>query len=161
VLSPMDRTVDSRGVAADWSLPIGPRITLSGEAFAGRNLAGFQAAIFQGINPEAAVAGGSGLVLDGPRAIRTRGGWAQVVVPITASLSTNAAFGLDDPRDEDFVTLVKREARLRNAAVTAGFQHKVTTYLTWGLEYRHIATDLLVAGRKNDNHVNLAVTFGF
>jgi hypothetical protein len=161
VLAPMDRTVDSRGVAVDWSLPLGPRITLSGEAFAGRNLAGFQAGIFQGINPESAIAGGSGLVLDGPRAIRTRGGWAQVVVPLTASLSANAAFGLDDPLDEDFVTLVKREARLRNAAATAGFQHKVTSYLTWGLEYRHITTNLLVAGRKTDNHVNLAVTFGF
>jgi hypothetical protein len=161
VLAPTDRTVDSRGLAADWSLPLGPRITLSGEAFAGRNLAGFQAGIFQGINPEAAIAGGTGLVLDGPRSIRTRGGWAQVVVPLTASLSANAAYGIDDPRDEDFVTLVKREARLRNTAVTAGFQHKVITYLTWGLEYRHIETSLLVAGRKNDNHVNLAVTFGF
>ena len=161
VLTPIDRTVDSRGVAADWSLPIGSRVTLSGEAFAGRNLAGFQAGIFQGINPEAAIAGSTGLALDGPRAIRTRGGWAQAVVSLTTTVSANAGFGLDDPRDEDFVTLVRREARLRNAAVTAGFQHKITAYLTWGLEYRHIATDLLVAGRKTDNHVNFAVTFGF
>jgi hypothetical protein len=167
VLTPIDRTVDSRGVAADWSLPLGPKVMLSGEAFAGRNLAGFQAGIFQGINPEAAIFGGTGtgtgtgLVLDGPRAIRTRGGWVQAVVPVTATVSANGGFGLDDPRDEDFVTLVKREARLRNAAVTAGFQHKAASYLTWGLEYRHITTSLLVAGRKTDNHVNLAVMFGF
>jgi hypothetical protein len=29
------------------------------------------------------------------------------------------------------------------------------------VEYRHIVTSLLVAGRKTDNHANLAVTFTF
>jgi hypothetical protein len=161
VVSPIDRTLHSRGAAADWSLPLGKRLTMTGEAFTGRNLAAFQAGVFQGINAEGVVAGASTLVADGPRSIRTRGGWTQVAAAMTPAVSINVAYGLDDPRDEDVQTVTRREARLRNTAASAGFQHKASAQITWGVEYRHIVTSLLVAGRKTDNHVNLAVTFSF
>jgi hypothetical protein len=161
VLTPIDRTVDSRGVAAEWSAPLGRRLTIAGEAFAGRNLAAFQAGIFQGINAEGAIVGAAGPALDGPRSIRTRGGWAQIVGTVTPTVAVNAAWGLDDPQDADFVAVTRREARVRNTALSAGVQHKASAQITWGVEYRHIATSFLIADRKTDNHVNLAVTFAF
>jgi hypothetical protein len=148
VLSPIDRVVDSRGVAADWSAPLGRRVTITGEAFAGRNLAAFQAGVFQGVNAEGAVAGGAGLVLDGPRSIRTRGGWTQVAGAVTPTVTVNGAWGIDDPVDEDLQAVTRREARLRNTALSTGFQHKASTQITWGVEYRHLVTSLLVAGRR-------------
>jgi hypothetical protein len=161
VLSPIDRVVDSRGLAADWSAPLGRKVTITGEAFAGRNLAAFQAGVFQGVNAEGAIAGGQGLVLDGPRSIRTRGGWTQVAGAVTPTVTVTGAWGLDDPVDEDLLAVSRREARLRNTAVSAGFQHKASAQITWGVEFRHLVTTLLVAGRRTDNHINLAVTFGF
>jgi hypothetical protein len=161
VLSPIDRVVDSRGLAADWSAPLGRKVTITGEAFAGRNLAAFQAGVFQGVNAEGAIAGGQGLVLDGPRSIRTRGGWTQVAGAVTPTVTVTGAWGLDDPVDEDLLAVTRREARLRNTAVSAGFQHKASAQITWGVEFRHLVTTLLVAGRRTDNHVNLAVTFAF
>jgi hypothetical protein len=161
VLTPIDRTVDSRGVAAEWSAPLGRRLTIAGEAFAGRNLAAFQAGIFQGINAEGAIVGAAGPALDGPRSIRTRGGWTQIIGTVTPTVTVNAAWGLDDPHDEDFVAVTRREARIRNTALSAGVQHKASAQITWGVEYRHIATSFLIADRKTDNHVNLAVTFTF
>jgi hypothetical protein len=157
VLTPVDRTVDSRGLAADWSVPLGRMLTLTGEAFAGRNLAAFQAGVFQGINAEAVSAG----VPDGPRSIGTRGGWAQVLAAVTPAVTVNAAYGLDDPRDEDLQTPTHLEARVRNTALSFGIQHKATAQITWGLEYRHILTAMLVAGNRTADHVNLAVTFAF
>jgi hypothetical protein len=161
VLTPIDRTVDSRGLAAEWSAPLGRRVTIAGEAFAGRNLAAFQAGVFQGINAEAATIGSAGPVLDGPRSIRTRGGWTQIVGTLTPTISLNGAWGIDDPHDEDFAAVTPREARVRNTALSVGVQHKASAQITWGVEYRHIDTSFLIAGQKTDNHVNLAVTFGF
>jgi hypothetical protein len=48
--------IEAVGVAADWNFPIVARLTISGEAFFGRNLAGFQAGAFQGFNSDFAIA---------------------------------------------------------------------------------------------------------
>jgi hypothetical protein len=161
VVSPTERTVDSRGMAADWSLPLPAGLTISGEAFAGRNLAAFQAGIFQGLNLDGATDAGSGLVADGPRSIRTAGGWIQIAAAVTGTVTATAVFGIDDPNNEDLLSVAGREARLRNVAAGAGFQHKASAQFTWGVEYRHLTTTLLVGGRQNDDHVNVAVTFSF
>ena len=60
-----------------------------------------------------------------------------------------------------FEAVTPREARLRNTALSFGVHHKASAQITWGLEYRHIATSYPIAGEQTDNHVNLAVTFAF
>ena len=47
------KDLDSTGGAVDWSWPLGKHVLLSGEGFLGENLAGFQAGVFQGYNPDA------------------------------------------------------------------------------------------------------------
>jgi hypothetical protein len=154
VTTTADRTIDARGLAADWSVPLVSRVTLAGEAFSGRNLAGFQAGVFQGVNPDSAADGG-------PRAIETRGGWTQVAAAVNPSLSVLATYGLDNPRDDVLKSISKRDWRLRSTAVAFGFIHKLTPQLSWGIEDRRIVTQFALTGRHSVNHINLAATFAF
>ncbi len=149
-----DRTIDSRGIALDWSLPIVRRLSLAGEAFSGRNLAGFQAGVFQGVNPDAATDGVA-------RSIETRGGWTQLVGTINPRLTVMATYGLDDPRDDSLASVSKHDWRLRNSAVAIGFIHKLSPQLSWGIEDRRMVTRFALSGRHATNHVNLAATFAF
>jgi hypothetical protein len=151
----VDRTIESRGVALDWSLPIISRVTLSGEAFTGRDLAAFQAGVFQGINPDSTSDAG------GPGSISTRGGWTQVAAAVNGSLSVQATYGLDDPRDDTLASVTRRDWRLRNTAMAIGFIHKLSPQLSWSLEDRRIVTQFAVTGRRTTNHLNLAATFTF
>jgi hypothetical protein len=158
----VDRTFGSNGVAADWVLPLGTKVTVQGEAFAGSNLGGFQAGIFQGLIADGAVINPDGSAsLHGPRGIGTKGGWVQVTAAVAPAVTVHGGFGTDDPDDEDFLTLVRREARVDNAALSFGFQHRASAQIAWGVEYRHLETTYLVAGDRDASHVNVGFTFTF
>lgn len=156
--------IESLGVAADWNFPIVARLTINGEAFFGRNLAGFQAGAFQGFNPDFAYRRGTTLVSGGPRAIGTRGGWTQLgFTPPTLSdrLTIYGTYGLDDPRDSDLVSLSKRDWRLRSQAYAFSFLYKFSPQLSWGIEFRRFDTFYLQSGKQTANHVNLGAAFSF
>ena len=162
VLTPVDRTLDSNGVALDFVLPFGSLLTVQGEAFTGTNLGGFQGGVFQGLVIDGAVVGPGGTpVLDGPRALDTAGGWVQVLVALTKTVTVHGGFGTDDPDDADFFTVTRRESRLENTAISFGFQHKASAQIAWGVEYRRLDTKYLIAGDKDAGHVNAAFTFTF
>ena len=152
------------GVAADWNFPIVARLTMNGEAFFGRNLAGFQAGAFQGFNPDFAYHRGTTLISGGPRAIGTRGGWTQLgfTPPVFSDrLIIYGTYGLDDPRHSDLVSLTKRDWRLRNQAYAFSFLYKFTPQLSWGIEFRRFDTLYLQSGKQAANHVNLGAAFSF
>jgi hypothetical protein len=154
--------VRSNGVAGDFSFPLVSRVSLAGKAFAGRNLAGFQAGVFQGLNPDYGVPGPTGLVLVGPRPIGTKGGWTQLAATaIPEHLSLYATYGIDDPNDEDLVSVTKRDWKLRNQSYALSFINNVTAQLSWGIEVRREETKFLQTGTKKNTHVNLAATFTF
>ena len=112
-------------------------LTVQGEAFTGTNLGGFQGGVFQGLVMDGAVVGPGGTpVLDGPRALDSAGGWVQVLVALTPTVTVHGGFGTDDPDDADFFTVTRRESRLENTAISFGFQHKASAHISWGLEYR-------------------------
>ena len=156
--------VEATGIAGDFSFPIVKRVSLAGEAFAGRNLAGFQAGVFQGLNPDYGAPGATGksLVLLGPRSIGARGGWAQLAATaIPDHLTFYATYGIDDPKDEDLVSVTKRDWRLENQAFSLSFVNKVTAQLSWGIEVRKEETKFLQSGTRKNTHVNLATTLNF
>ena len=156
--------VDAEGLALDWNFPIVVRLTINGEVFVGRNLAGFQAGAFQGFNPDFAYHRGATLVSGGPRAIGTRGGWTQLgfTPPVLSDrLLIYATYGLDDPRDTDLISLTKRDWRFRNQAYAFSFLYRLSPQLTWGIEYRHFETVYLQSGKQRSNHVNLGAAFSF
>lgn len=162
--TPGNKQIDSLGVAGDWKFPIGARLTVNGEAFLGRNLAGFQAGAFQGFNPDFAYRRGTTLIGGGPRAIGTRGGWTQFgFTPPTLSdrLTIYGTYELDDPHNSDLVSLSKRDWRLRNEAFALSFVYKFSPQLSWGIEFRRFATEYLLSGKQTANHLNLGAAFSF
>jgi hypothetical protein len=164
VTTPQRIDLDVVGVAGDWTMPFGKRVTFAGEGFFGRNLAGFQGDIFQTFVPDFAYRAGNVLVPGGPRSPGTRGGWTQLGFNPPAlhdRLTLYAGAAIDDPRDEDFVSVSKRDSRIRNRAFEFSFIYKYTPQLSWGLEYRRLETLYIFSGRQNNNHLNLSAAFSF
>jgi len=163
VLTPSgERERDTVGAALDWNFPLAPRLTLMGEGFFGRNMAGFQGGVFQGIDAGFAPQNG-GLVPRSGRAITTRGAWGQLgfTPPGQDKLTLYTSFGIDDPRDEDLMGTPLADFRERNQAYTFSFLHKLSGQFAWGIEFRRLMTQYLLSGRKTNNHVNLGVTTSF
>jgi hypothetical protein len=158
-----DTELESTGIAADFSLPVVSRVSVSGEGFTGRNLGGFQAGVFQGVNPDYGVPGPTGsLVLVGPRSIGASGGWGQLAATaIPDHLIFYATYGIDDPKDEDLVSVTKRDWRLKNEVLAVSFVNRVTSQLSWGIEVRREETKFLQSGTKKNTHVNLATSLNF
>lgn len=156
--------IDSVGVAVDWNFPLHARVQLLGEAFAGRNLGGFQAGIYQNYNADLAKITPSGLVAGGVRAIATGGGWVQLgFTPDVAGdkLGLYVSAGLDDPRNEDLVSFTPRDLRSRNMVFATNAIYKFTPQFSIGAEYRRFQTDYLLTGRRNGDHINLAAAYTF
>ena len=153
------KDLDSTGGAVDWSWPFGKHVLLSGEAFMGENLAGFQAAVFQGYNPDQVTASAPGGT---PESITAKGGWAQLAVtPGASKLTLLAAYGIDDPDDADLVSATSRNWRMRNEVVALALQYRASAQLSFGIEYRFLETRWLQTGTQKDRHLNLAAVMSF
>lgn len=156
--------IESVGIALDWNFPLLERVNLTGEAFLGRNLGGFQAGIFQSYNSDFAYRKGTGLVAGGSRSIGTRGGWTQVgFTPkvLQNRLGIYGSIGLDDPRDEDLVSLTHRDFRTRNLAIAGDLIYKFNPQFQIGAELRRFQTNYFFSGRQHSNHVNLSAAYNF
>lgn len=155
---------NSWGIAADWNLPLSDVVAITGEAFAGQGLGGFQAGIFQSLNTDFARIQGVASTAGGVRAIRTRGGWAQIA--ITPKMPGNklgiyGTFGIDDPNDRDLTSVANRDWRQRNMAFAGEVIYKFTPQFQIGFEARRFQTQYLFSRRQRANHINLAMAYTF
>lgn len=156
--------IDSAGAALDWNFPLSKRVSLVGEAFFGRNLGGFQAGVFQSYNTDFAYRLGTTLVSGGVRSIGTRGGWTQIgITPniLNDRLVLYASIGIDDPKNDDLVSLSLREWRTRNLAYAFNAIYKFTPQFSIGFEARSLQTNYFFSGRRNVTHTNLGATYTF
>lgn len=156
--------VESYGLALDWNFPLHKRVSLSGEGFFGRDLGGFQAGVFQGVNTEFAYRDGFGVRPAGARGIATRGGWTQVgFTPdvFKDRWSLFASIGIDDPRDQDLTSVSRFNFRTRNLAYAFNTIYKVTPQFSVAAEFRRFATDYFVTGRRTSEHINLGAAYSF
>ena len=156
--------IDSVGLALDWNFPLAARLSLSGEAFFGRNLGGFQAGVFQNYNNDFAYRNGTTLLAGGVRSIGTRGGWTQLgFTPdvLQNRLSLYGSIGIDDPRDEDLISRTQRDFRRQNLAFAFDLIYKFTPQFQFGGEFRRIQTLYLITGRRTANHINLSAAYSF
>lgn len=156
--------IESVGIALDWNIPLSERITASGEAFAGRNLGGFQAGIFQSYNNDFAYRFGSSLVRSGVRSIGTRGGWIQVgFIPPTLQdrLTLYGSIGIDDPADRDLISFSSRDWRTRNLVVASNLVFKFTPQFSFGAEFRRLRTNHILSGLRISNHMNVGASSSF
>jgi hypothetical protein len=81
--------------------------------------------------------------------------------PVLGYERNSAGAGIDDPRDQDFVSLSKRDSRIQSRAYEFSFIHKFTPQLSWGVEYRRLETRYIFSGRQNNNHLDLSAAFSF
>ena len=156
--------IESVGVALDWNFPIIKRVQFSGEGFFGRNLAGFQAGIFQGYNTDFAFRNGAVLTPGGVRAIGTRGGWAQIgwnLPTLADKLTAYASIGIDDPRDEDLITVNRFNFRSQNFVYAFDLIYKFTPQFQIGAEFRRFQTRYLFTETRDANHINLGASYSF
>lgn len=156
--------IDSVGFAADWSFPLQKRLSLAGEAFFGRDLAGFQGGIFQNYVTDFAYRSGAVVTPGGVRGIGTRGGWMQVgFTPdvLKDRLTFFASAGIDDPRDEDLFSVSRTNYRKQNRSYAFNVLYKITPQFSLGTEYRHLETYYLFTGRKTAEHLNFSGAFSF
>jgi hypothetical protein len=143
-------SVDSWGVALDYSLPVTSFLALTGEAFEGRALG-----IFSGASGEAVGPPGT----PGRHGVETRGGWAQAQINFTHKWQTNLAYGIEVPNASQLPV----GNRSRNRTYMGNIMYKISPAFTWSWEYRRLLTDFrnqLAAGERGDQ-VNMALAYMF
>jgi hypothetical protein len=157
---PLARRVNSYAITGDWSIPLGSRLEVKGEAYFGRAI---------GLGEESgsrnddfyAVTG----LIDEPgtriSGINSVGGWAQLSIRARSDLDFNLAYGQNDPRNRDILSgLRNASTSFKNQSASANFIWQLRHNFLLSLEYRRLWTDY-AAGQQTNNHFNLAVGYLF
>ena len=152
----IDHHVDGWSVMADWDIPLGSRVSLSGEYYRGLAIGGFGAGI-----------GRSVLYSDnnfGPttqvRGLQSEGGWSQLKLRATSKLEFNGAFGIDNPFAEYLRDFSQGQNYLgpplsENRSTLVNFIYRPRSNLLFSTEYRHLKTYQLDSGAWTAEQVNL------
>ncbi len=157
----LGRAVDSWAATADWELPMGRWLTLSGEFYRGRALGAFGAGNF------------SSVLFSGPlenRAssvwgLNSSGGWSQLKFMPTEKIEFNGAFGEDYPFSADLhhfpvqtlQTSSYGELHGRNASAFSNIIFHARSNLLFSVEYRRLWTTGLYGTKRTADHVNASV----
>ncbi len=152
------RTEDAWAGTVDWSVPLGKWLGLSGEFYRGRALGGLgggegRSVIYSGpqTDPNSSVVG-----------LNSIGGWTQLKFKASEALEFNAGFGEDNPfaRDLRYIaapTSYGYSSVSRNQSGMVNVIYRPRTDLIFSLEFRHLDTTGIYAGKETANHVNLGV----
>jgi hypothetical protein len=152
----LGRTVDAWAAMADWELPLGRHVSLTGKMYRGRGLGGLGGGIGRSVlfstNPSDNVAK--------IRALNSAGGWAQLKYRATSRLEFNGAVGQDDAYGADLRAFSSPAAFLdphlaKNQAGMVNVIYRPRSDLLLSAEYRHLKTSLLDVGVRNADHINL------
>jgi hypothetical protein len=136
-----DRYINGWAGMADWSVPLAPRVSLSGEFYRGAAMGGLgagfgQSVLWSGspIDPSAQV-----------RGLDSIGGWAQLKARATSKMEFNGAFGLDNPFAADLRLFPDSQSYVdptlaRNQVALANLIFRPRSNLLFSTEYRHLKT---------------------
>lgn len=138
-------SVGSRLVSLDWLIVPASRLTITGTAFTGQNVAGL-GSLENGITENAA-----GI----PRAVRSSGGWIQFVVPITKRLTWNTFAGLENDNRAD----LNAEALVHDWSYASNFMYHLNSSFIIGLEGLQMRTRSASGVSGVENRYDLA--FGY
>ncbi|MBK7992844.1 MAG: hypothetical protein IPK14_05335 [Blastocatellia bacterium] len=150
-------TINSVAVTGDYIIPLGNKMTLTGEVFWGRSLGGLGGAIVQGIV----------FPIYGSRAIgvRSRGGWAQLQVRPINNVAIHFAYGLDDPYNEDLAgtrfDLAAGTSRANNRTFSGNILYRFRSNFIISTEYRFMQTYFTTEPSKVNNHINVGFGYSF
>ena len=152
------RNVDAWGVTADWQVPFGHKVGLSGEFYRGRALGGLGAGE------------GRSVVYNGPLTspgtsvlgLNAVGGWTQLKFSPTEKLEFNSAFGEDEPYAKDLNTFATTTSYVapqisRNQTVFLNFIYRVRSNILFSGEYRKIWTSDKNEEKSKADIINLSM----
>jgi hypothetical protein len=147
------QTLATWGVAVDASVGLGSKAAISGEWWQGENLDTFQAGINQGVTQRVGTF----------RSIKATGGWAQVSLFATSSVTLNGGYGLDDPDDTALTPLL---TRAKNQVIWANLMVKPHANVTFAFEYNRFDTTFRTSAfsperKGSGNYGNVAVVLSF
>lgn len=136
---------DSWSVVTSFFIPFSNYFALQGGGFAGENLDAYFGGIGQGINKKL------------EKEISAKGGWIEGVVDITSDLNVNAGYGIDKPDNED----LNKNDRSKNTRLFTNAFYKITSVVTTGFEYSHIATSYKEASKSTDDRFQVSTIYRF
>ena len=146
-LPPNVQTLSYRtwSVGADLVAKLPTGTTLRAEAFKGTLLGDYQAGVFHTVNPTLL------------KAVRAWGFWAQIVQALGGGFRMGAAYGIDDPNEDDLAPVV----RARNQAILLTGWFEINKQLGFGLEGSHWWTKFVGGETAVAWRGDLAVYLGF
>jgi len=137
------RDLDMWAVVLALKYKLTQKISLCSEGYLGAGLAAFR--------------GGSATSVDDNKAIRTRGGFAQLTYDPTAKLQFNAGGGIDDVFSDSISTSVWSE----NYACFLNSKYKLAKNVTWGLEFMQVDTEYANQGGGDALRFQSSLMFNF
>ena len=136
------RYVDGWAAMTDWSVPLVPRISWTGELYRGRAIGGIGGGVSQSI-----VYDGDPAITDTPfHGLDDAGGWTQLKFKATSLLEFNAAVGVDNPYTSELRAAAPSEPHLfgplllQNRGGLVNFVFRPRSSLLFSGEYRHLRT---------------------
>ena len=156
------RNVDAWAATADWVLPLGQWLGISGEFYRGRALGGLGGGVWNSIvangNPNVSTTRIVGL--------NTVGGWSQLKIKPASKLEFNAAAGEDNPLASDLLLFPNPMGSffppyVRNQSIFGNSIYHPRSNLLLALEYRRLRTYRLNDTKSSADQVNLAVGVSF
>jgi hypothetical protein len=150
------RIVDAWGGTVDWTLPILPRLQLSGEFYRGLGIGGLGGGI------GTSVVYGSSLRYGPLRGVDTAGGWTQLKLQLTPKWELNGAVAQDDAFTANIrgfaIDQDNGGAILgRNRGALGNFVFRPRSDLVFSAELRRLQTFPVYSSVRTTNQVNLAM----
>lgn len=134
---------DSVALGIDAKLPLGKSLTLSGEAWKGRNLDDVRGGIFQGVN----AAGDE---------IHSQGGWAELGYAMSKTWSMHGGYALDNPDNGE----VGAGGRADNKVFYVGSRWNFDP-VEIGIDFMRWNTSFVAARGGLDNRVQTFISYKF
>lgn len=156
------RNINSWVGTADWTLPLGQYLEITGQFYRGRAVGGLGGGIGQSVlwetplsNPATEVYG-----------LDSIGGWMQLKIKPARRFEINGAVGEDSPfsselRQFEGNPLYGNGLLSRNLTPFVNFIYRPRSDLVFSLEYKHLKTFTLDSNANAANHINLSVGYIF
>jgi hypothetical protein len=140
-------SVPSRLFGVDWLWAPTDRLTFTGLAFSGKNIA------HMGTNRQGFTVLANRIV----RPTNSRAGWAQVSYQFTPRLAANVYSGIHDDRNSDLAT----GGVAKNFLYAGNLIYRIATNVTISFEASQVRTDYLRLGQRLKNRYDLALAYQF
>ena len=137
---PGTENLDSWATTADWRVPLGQHLEITGEGYRGRSIAGLGGGVYKDVVAGTDPITGAAVL----HPLNALGGWTQFKSRFNSSLETNFSIGQDNGFASDFHAVVQSPAagatqlRARNKMVVANLIFRPRTYIILSPEYRRI-----------------------